>query len=152
MTFMSVVGFKTLFLLTTIVLVIQPQTFAQNSCDAYRDILEEQVIRMFTSERSANYRAAAFPQDLQNVSESEINRLNLPGEQHICDQLLSTVDTSTEPGEPERHRAVWKVKNYYLLVTYSYYIDSEGNQLVDPPTVGILYNSNFEHVQLIPRI
>ncbi len=104
MTFMSVVGFKTLFLLTTIVLVIQPQTFAQNSCDAYRDILEEQVIRMFTSERSANYRAAAFPQDLQNVSESEINRLNLPGEQHIF--VISSYLQSTRQTNPVNLKSI----------------------------------------------
>jgi hypothetical protein len=153
MTIMTGVGFKTLLLLfITIFLVIQsPQTVAQNSCDAYFDVLEDQVYRMFTSDRSANYRAAAFPQDLQNVSESEISRLNLPEEQHICDQLLSTIDTSTEPGEPERHRAAWKVNNYYLLVTYSYYTDNLGNQLPHG-TGGILYNSEFEHVQLIPRI
>jgi len=153
MTYMTAVALRALFLSTTIALMIQvPQTAAQNSCDAYRDILEHQVLRMFTSEHSANYRAAAFPQDLQEVSEAEIERLNLPGEQHICDQLLSTIDISTQPGEPEKYRAAWKVKNYFLLVTYSYYTDSQGNQIIDPPTVGVLYNSEFEHVILIPSI
>jgi hypothetical protein len=141
-----------IFLSVVIFLFQNPQTLQQNSCDAYRDILEQQVYQMFTSERSANYRAAAFPQDLQEVSEAEIERLNLPGEQHICDQLLSTIDTSTQHGEPEKYRAAWKVKNYFLLVTYSYYTDNQGNQIIDPPTVGVLYNSEFEHVILIPRI
>lgn len=95
--------------------------------------------------------AATFPQDLQNVLESEISRLNLPGEQHICDQLLSTLNTESASGEPEKERAVWKIKSYYLLVVYSYYTDTQDNQLTQGTVAG-LFDSDFQLVQLIPRI
>jgi hypothetical protein len=41
------------------------------------------------------------------------------------------------------------VKDHYFMVTYNYYTDSEGSQLIEEPTVGGLFDSQFKRVGII---
>lgn len=141
-----------LVLFVALLVGVSSSLHAQTSCDNYRDILEGQVIKIFTSANEADYREAAFPEDLQQVAEHEIRRLDLPNEQFICDSIFATLnDGNPLPGHPY-YRAVWKIKDYYLMATYSYYTDDLGNQLIEEPTVGGIFNEEFELLVLIPNM
>jgi len=138
--------FLSLFLIT----LLSVEGKAQNSCDGFRESLDEKLVRLFTAPRHQDYRETEFPATLHNVLESEVRRLNFPDEQSVCESILSQVyENEPVPGHPE-HRALYKIKDHFFLVIYSYYTDEQGNQLIEDPTVGLIFDPDYNRVAAIP--
>jgi len=123
------------------------ETSAQSTCNAYDEVWDEMVTRLFTAPRHEDFRQTEFPPDLQQVLPSEIRRLNFPEEQWVCDAALEAI-RGDEP-VPERERAMYKVKDHYFMVAYSYITDEQGNQLIDKPAAGVLYDPHFNLIALV---
>jgi len=93
-----------------------------------------------------------MPGELKSVSVSDISRLNLPNDQSICDDILESMyGDESVPGHP-KYRAMWKIKDYYLMVNFSLEYDSNGNQRTVGPVVGGIYNSGYDLVAIIPNL
>lgn len=120
---------------------------AQSTCNAYDETWDEMVTRLFTAPRHQDYRETEFPASLHSVMESEIRRLNLPDEQWVCNAALEAI-RGDEP-VPQRERAIYKVKEYYFMVAFSYYTDELGNQLINKPAAGVLYDPQFNMIALV---
>jgi hypothetical protein len=129
-------------------LVAAPNTtFAQSTCNAYDETWDEMVNRLFTAPRHQDYRESEFPATLHSVMESEIRRLNLPDEQWICNEALEAI-RGDEP-VPQRERAIYRVKEYYFMVAFSYYTDELGNQRINEPAAGVLFDPQFNMIGLV---
>lgn len=125
------------------------KTSAQSSCDGYSEIIDYAVSRLFTFEESRFSREHAFPSIVNNVSEAEIRRLELPSEQWICDGVLNAIYKTNPVKEPPTHHALYKVKDHYFMVVYKFYIASDGSQLIEEPSLGSLFDPQFNRVGVI---
>ncbi len=113
---------KRLFLILGLLFTSFPSAIAQEKCDAwdaYGNYLEEKITRIFTSERHTDYRERTMPSELKSVSVSDIRRLNLPNDQSICDDILENMYGDEPVPGPPKYRAIWKIKDNYLLVIFS---------------------------------
>lgn len=147
-----VVGTK----INIILLIVAQLTFfsatkasAQSSCDEYSEILDYAVSQLFTSEKSRFSREQAFPSIVHNVSQAEISHLELPSEQWICDGVLNAIYKNDPVKEPPTHHALYKVKDYYFMVVYKYYTAIDGSQLIVEPSLGSLFDPEFNRVGVI---
>ncbi|PWN06909.1 hypothetical protein DDZ15_06445 [Rhodohalobacter mucosus] len=122
---------------------------AQSSCDDYFDILDYSVSQLFTTEMNRGNREQAFPSIVHDVSETEIRRLVLPSEQWICDGVLNAIYKDDPVKDPPTHYALYVVKDYYFMVIYKYLSDSDGTQYIQEPTVGGLFDPQFNRVGVI---
>jgi len=122
---------------------------AQSSCNDHLDFMDNILIELFTSEQTQISRESAFPSFGHKVIESEIRRLNLPQEQSICDEVLKGIYKNDPVKGPPTHHALYKVKNHYFMIIYKYYTASDGSQLIEDPTVGALYDQQFNRVGFI---
>ena len=122
---------------------------AQKSCNDHLDFMDNMVIELFTSEQTQISRESAFPSFTHNLNESEIHRLNLPQEQSICDGVLNEIYKNDPVKGPPPHHALYKVKDHYFMIIYKYYTASDGSQLIEDPTVGALYDQQFNRIGLI---
>lgn len=127
--------------------VVPISTSAQSICNAYDETWDEMVTHLFTAPRHQDYRETEFPASLHSVMESEVRRLNLPDEQWVCNAALESI-RGDEP-VPQRERAIYKVKEYYFMVAFSYYTDELGNQLINKPAAGVLYDPQFNMIALV---
>lgn len=146
----AVVDFKIFAIIFTAfsMMIVSPkEASAQSTCNDYYNGLNETINRLFTASRHQEYRERNFPTVLQQVLPSEIRRLNFPEEQWVCDAALEAI-RGDEP-VPERERAMYKVKDHYFMVAYSYITDEQGNQLIDKPAAGVLYDPHFNLIALV---
>jgi len=145
------VGIKHLFIFALLLLSCIPvHVTGQNSCDAYDEIFDESVLNLFTSERDRITRESAFPPEFhQSLQTQKIRRLNFPEEQWVCDAVLEAIPGNEPHPGPPTHRALYMIKDHYFLVVYKYYTDVQGNQMIEEPTVGGLFDPEFNLVGLI---
>jgi hypothetical protein len=139
--------YSTFYIFLCLILFVSNQAYSQHSCNDYDEILDGMVNRLFTASRHQDYRQTEFPPVLHQVSPSEIRRLNFPDEQWVCNAALGAI-RGDEP-VPERERAMYKVKDHYFMVAYTYYTDVQGNQLIEEPSAGVLFDSEFNMISLV---
>jgi len=131
--------YQVLLIVFCLILVSLSDIYAQTTCEDYYERLDARVIQLFTSERSKITRENAFPPEFhQPLQTQEVRRLNFPEEQWVCDAVLESIH-GDDP-VPPRERALYKVKNHFFLVVYTYYTDQQGNQLIEEPTAGVLFD------------
>lgn len=130
------------FILNTEVLKVQPQ------CTSYDSNIDGLVERLFTADRHDAVREANFPSELHNVTKAEVRHLNLPDEQWICTDVLSTIYPDGNLPDIDIEWALYRVKDYYFLVSTTYRIDSWDNRMVSS-SLGRLYNPEFEVIEYI---
>jgi len=121
---------------------------AQADCSSYNDIRDGLVERLFTADRHDAVRQANFPPELHNVTQAEVRHLNLPDEQWICTDILSTIYPDGNLPDIDIEWALYRVKDYYFLVSTTYRIDSWDNRMVSS-SLGRLYNPEFEVIEYI---
>jgi len=148
----AVVDFKiySIILIVISLMMVSPnETYAQSTCNAYDEIWDEMVTRLFTAPRHEDFRQTEFPTVLHQVSQSEIRRLDLPQEQGVCDSILNAIYKNDPVKGPPTHHALYIVKDHYFMVIYKYYTSSDGRQLIEDPTAGGVYDSQFNLVSLV---
>jgi hypothetical protein len=131
------------------ILIGPKEVSAQSSCNDYLDFMDNTVIELFTSEQVRSSRESAFPSFAHKVIESEIRRLNFPQEQSICDGILNKIYKNDPVKGPPTHHALYKIKEHYFMIIYKYYTASDGSQLIEDPTVGALYDQQFNRLGFI---
>ena len=131
------------------ILIGPKEVSAQKTCNDYLDFMDNMVIELFTSEQTQISRESAFPSFTHNLNESEIRRVNFPQEQSICDGILKEIYKGDPVKGPPTHHALYKVKDHYFMIIYKYYTASDGSQLIEDPTVGALYDQQFNRIGLI---
>ncbi|MCC5914523.1 MAG: hypothetical protein JJU46_09130 [Balneolaceae bacterium] len=104
---------------------------------------------MFTADRHDAVRQANFPSELHNVTQAEVRHLNLPDEQWICTEALKTFYPDGNLPDLDIEWALYRVKDYNFLVSTTYETDSDGNRLITPPTMGMLFNPQFDIIEFI---
>jgi hypothetical protein len=139
-----------LILISSFIILIGPkEVSAQKTCNDYLDFMDNMVIELFTSEQTHISRESAFPSFGHKVIESEIRRLNFPQEQSICDGVLNKIYKNDPIKGPTTHHALYKIKDLYFMIIYKYYTASVGSQLIEDPTVGALYDQQFNRISFI---
>lgn len=139
----------TLIAIIGILSVLPSSTSAQSTCTDYYDGLDDSVTKLFTSERSRVSREMAFPSVVHQVQLAEVERISIPQDESVCTAILTSIYKNEPVASPPTHHALYKVKDYYFMVIYSYYSDSEGNQLIEDPTVGGLFDQQFKRLGII---
>jgi len=148
----AVVDFKIFAIIFTAfsMMIVSPkEASAQSTCNDYYNGLNETINRLFTASRHQEYRERNFPTVLHQVSQSEIRRLDLPQEQGVCDSILNAIYKNDPVKGPPTHHALYIVKDHYFMVIYKYYTSSDGRQLIEDPTAGGVYDSQFNLVSLV---
>lgn len=136
-----------MFVMLILLMILPHAAPAQPTCNNYDEIVEGSVMSLFTASRHFEYRQSEFPQDLHQVSQAEIRRLNFPDEQWVCDAALEAI--SGDGPVSERERALYKVKDHYFMVVYIYYTDVNGNQMIEDNSAGLLFDSSFNLISLV---
>jgi hypothetical protein len=129
--------------------VLPNKISAQSTCTDYYDGLDDSVTKLFTTERSRTSREMAFPSEVHQVQESQIERISIPQDESVCTAILTSIYKNDPVASPPTHHALYKVRDHYIMVIYNYYTDSEGNQLIEEPTVGGLFDPQFKRVGII---
>ena len=138
-----------LYGLICFVFLLPPENLkAQAQCTSYEDTLDGLVERIFTAERHDAVRQANFPPELHNVTKTDVRHINLPDEQWICTEVLSTIYPDSNLPDIDIEWALYRVKDYYYLVSTRYRTDSEGIRMVST-SLGRLYNPQFEIIEYI---
>lgn len=148
----AVADFKiyAIVLIVVSMMVVSPKKMAaQSTCNDYYDRLDHRLTRLFTEPRHQDYRETEFPSSLHSVMGSEIRRLDLPQEQGVCDSILNAIYKNDPVKGPPTHHALYIVKDHYFMVIYKYYTSSDGRQLIEDPTAGGVYDSQFNLVSLV---